>query len=246
MRRTQDAHSEPTAALDRHVKGYIPDASVRYDILASKRLPVYYEFHGHFARASDARSLEMPIWCLINRPIMDVVRRTIAVVESSPPEVISSVRRYAVASGRNGAEVSRHLHSSVHCPSSYQPHLARIRSHLNVVHAEVHQMAPAIGHVASAGAQRLYPAAVTERPVNLGVYTTLPDAGVCDAREICLSGDARAEPDIQRVIPNVELPGVRCVHGGNEIDRVGMRHVHNVFVSSNGVEARNFVIWKLA
>src|SRR5437879_9245664 len=39
MRRTQDASSEPTAVLDRHVKGYIVDASVRHDILASNGLP---------------------------------------------------------------------------------------------------------------------------------------------------------------------------------------------------------------
>ena len=160
--------------------------------------------------------------------------------------MIPSVRRNAVGSRRNGAKVGGDIHSSVHCPSSRQPHLARIRSHLNVVHAEIHEMAPAIGNVASAGAQRLHPTAVTERAVNLGVDTTLPDAGVCDAREICLSGDARAEPNIQRVIPNVEFPGVRCVHGGNEIDRVGMRHVHDVFVGPNGVKARNFVIWKFA
>src|SRR6266436_7869054 len=177
---------------------------------------------------------------------MDSVRWTIAVVESVPPEVVPSVRREALGSRRNGTEVSRDLHSSVHRPSSRQPNLARIRSHVNIVHAEVHQMAPAIGHVASAGAQRLYPAAVTERPVNLGVDTTLTDARVCDAREICLPGDARAEPDIQRVIPNVEFPGIRRIHSGNEIDRVGMRHVDDVFVGSNGVEARNFVIWKFA
>src|ERR1700674_3477846 len=123
--------------------------------------------------------------------------------------MIPSVRRDAVRSRRGGAEVSRDLHSSVHCPPSRQPHLARIRSHLNVVYAEVHQMAPAIGHVASARAQRLYPVAVTERAVNLGIDAPLPDAGVGDAREIWLSGDARAEPDIQGVIPNVEFPGVR-------------------------------------
>src|SRR5437016_677410 len=131
-------------------------------------------------------------------------------------------------------------------PFSRQLHLARIRSYLNVVHAEVHEMAPAIGHVASAGAQRLHPAAIRERSVNFGVDTALPNTGVRDAGEICLSGDARAEPDIERVIPNVEFPRVRCVHSGNEIDRVGLRHVHNVFVSPNGVEARNFVIWKFA
>src|ERR1700694_1241381 len=113
--------------------------------------------------------------------------------------MIPSVRRDAIGSRRDGVEVSRDLHSSVHYPSFRQPHLARIRSHLNVVYAEVHQMAPAIGHVASAGAQRLYPAAVSERPVNLGIDTPLPDAGVGDAREICLSGDARAEPNIQGV-----------------------------------------------
>src|SRR5439155_17178681 len=129
---------------------------------------------------------------------MDIVRRAIAVVESVPPEVIPSVRRDALGSRGNGTEVSRDLHSSVHRPCSRQPNLAGIRSHVNIVHAEVHQMAPAIGHVASAGAQRLYPAAVTERPVNLRIDTPLPDAGVCDAREICLSADTPSEPHIQR------------------------------------------------
>jgi len=90
---------------------------------ASNGLPVYHEFHGHFARASDARPLEMPIRCLINWTIMDIVRRTIAVVESSLPEVIPSVRRDAVGSRTRRGEVIRNLHSGVHCPSFRQPHL---------------------------------------------------------------------------------------------------------------------------
>src|SRR5437879_13656615 len=107
-------------------------------------------------------------------------------------------------------------------------------------------MAPAIRYVTSAGAQSLHPAAVAERPVNFGIDTSLPYSRVRDAREIGLSGNARAKSNIQRVIPNIEFPGVRCIHRGNEIHRVGIRHIHYVFIGSNGVKARNLIIWKFA
>src|SRR5205814_7391069 len=197
VRGDQDAHGEPATFLNGHIEGNFLNRSVGQKILVSHGFPVPYQFNAHFAGVSDARTLEMPVRCLIYRTIMDIVRWAIAIVESVSPEVIPSVRRDALGSRRNGTEVSRNLHSSVHRPCFRESHLARIRSHLNIVHAEVHQMAPAIGHVASAGLQRLYPAAVTERPVHLGIDTPLPDAGVWDARVRRLSGETGGEADVR-------------------------------------------------
>ena len=137
---------------------------------------------------SDARPLDMPIGLAIHRPVMDVVGWDSAVVEGVRPGLRSSVRAYAVCVRHNRAEVSRNLHSSMHPRSSRQPELTCIRSDFRVVHAEIHQMAPAIGHIASSGAKSLHPAAVAERPIYLGVDATLPDSCVGDAREIGFAG----------------------------------------------------------
>jgi len=72
-----------TAALARGTSKANPDASVRYDILRAMASRLH-EFHGHFARASDARPLEMPIRCLINWTIMDIVRELCGVESSLP------------------------------------------------------------------------------------------------------------------------------------------------------------------
>src|SRR5947207_8273240 len=54
-----------------------------------------------------------------------------------------------------------------------------------------------------------------------------------------------------RSIPNVEFPGVRCVHGGNEIDRVGMRseehtselQSHSDLVCRLLLEKKKTIVW---
>src|SRR5207302_3503624 len=108
-------------------------------------------------------------------------------IDSVLPRRIPSVRRDALRTQRNWVEIRRDLHASSSSPFSGQLRLARMGSHLHVIHVEIHQMAPAIGNVASSGAASIHPAAIAERPVDLGVDATLPDSGICDAREIGLA-----------------------------------------------------------
>src|SRR3954469_25051643 len=107
-------------------------------------------------------------------------------------------------------------------------------------------MTPAVRHVALAPAKSIQPSAIAERAIDLGVDAPLADARIRDARKIGLPRDARAEPDIERVIPDIELPNVRRVHSGNEINSIGIRYINNIFVSANAVETWNLVIGKLA
>src|SRR5580700_7754105 len=73
MRRTQDAPCQPTALLDRHIKGNLPNSSVCHNVLAGDRFSVHHKFHRHLSRASDARPLDMPKGLAIHRPVMDAV-----------------------------------------------------------------------------------------------------------------------------------------------------------------------------
>src|SRR5580700_10397346 len=73
MRRTQDAPGQPTALLDRHIKGNLLNSSVCHNVPAGNRFSVHHKFHRHLARASDARPLDMPKGLAIHRPVMDAV-----------------------------------------------------------------------------------------------------------------------------------------------------------------------------
>src|ERR1700693_2395156 len=98
-------------------------------------------------------------------------------------------------------------------------------------------MASALRNVAAPVAHSGQPALIGEGPVDLRIDTSLPDSGISDAGEIGFPRNARAETDIQRVIPDVELPGVGCVHGRDEVNSVGVGHIHNVLIGPDAVEA---------
>ena len=72
---------------------------------------------------------------------------------------------------------------------------------------------------------------------------TLANARIRNTWEIGLAGNPRSEPDVQRVIPDIQLPGVRRIHRGNEIHGARMRNVHDVLVRSDVVESGNLVVW---
>ena len=103
-------------------------------------------------------------------------------------------------------------------------------------------MTSAVGHITATSAQSLQPGAVTERPIDFGINATLANARIRNTWEIGLAGNPRSESDVQRVIPDIELPGVRRIHRGNEIHRARMRHVHDVLVRADRVEPGNFVV----
>ena len=69
---------------------------------------------------------------------------------------------------------------------------------------------------------------------------------VRDAREIGLARDPRAEPDVQRLVPDVELPKVGRVHGRDEVDGVRVSHVHDVFIGADAVEPGHLIVRQVA
>ena len=103
-------------------------------------------------------------------------------------------------------------------------------------------MTPAIGNIAAPAAERLKPFCISKFAIHFGVDAPLANTAVGNARKIRFARHARSETHIQRVIPDVEFPHVRRVHGGDEVHGIGVGHVHDVFVRSDSVEPRDFVI----
>src|SRR4029077_3116259 len=153
-----------------------------------------------------------------------------------------AIRRNCVSVQWTRIQVSRNLHCGMNSPFSSQFYLALSRSHLHAVHTEIYQVTSAVGYITAANAQSLQPGAVIERPIDSGINATLANARIRDAWKIGLTGNPRSESDVQRVIPDIEFPGVRRIHRGNEIHRARMRHVHDVLVRADRVEPRNFVV----
>src|SRR5437879_11614061 len=123
-----------------------------------------------------------------------------------------AIRRNCVGVQRTWIQVRRNLHCGMNSPFSSQLHLAPSRSHLHAVHAEIHQVTSAVGYITAASAQSLQPGAVTKRPIDFGINATLANARIRNTWEIGLAGNPRSESDVQRVIPDIELPGVRRIH----------------------------------
>src|SRR5690242_15473669 len=103
-------------------------------------------------------------------------------------------------------------------------------------------MAPAIGNVAASPAHSLEPLCISEFGVYFGIHAPLADTAVRNARKIRFARYARSEAHVQRVIPDVEFPHIRRVHGGDEIHCIGVGYVHDVLVRSDSVEPWHFVI----
>src|SRR5215475_161669 len=101
-------------------------------------------------------------------------------------------------------------------------------------------MALAIRNVSAPFAHALGPAVVVEF-IKLDVAAAESDAFAVDAWEIGLAADARTEAGVERVVPDVQLPGRGRVDGRDEIYGV-MRHVDDVFVRADAVESRQCVI----
>src|SRR4029077_608183 len=153
-----------------------------------------------------------------------------------------AIRRNCVSVQGTRIEISRNLHRGMNSPFSSQLYLALSRSHLHAVHAEIHQVTSAVGYITATSAQSLQPRRVTKWALNSGIDATLANARIRNTWEIGLTGNPRSESDVQRVIPDIELPGVRRIHRRNEIHRARMRHVHDVFVRADRVEPWNFVV----
>ena len=221
MRRPENPQRHPTAALDRDVEGEVIDLAVRDDRFSGHGLAIDNQLDGRLPGGPDARALDVPVRRVV---IGKVVERRV----------------------RHRVKIPRRLRSYTDGRGRVKPDLARIRSNLGPVDAEVHKVALAFGDVAAARADGVQPGAVAERPRDFGVDAALPHAAVGDAGEIGLAGDPRAEPDVQRLVPDVELPKVGCIHGRYEVDRVGVSHVHDIFIGADAVEPGHLIVRQVA
>ena len=61
VRRWQNAHREPAAALDFRVERQIAQRAIGDEILFRDRIPVDDELHRHFAGVADAGALDIPV-----------------------------------------------------------------------------------------------------------------------------------------------------------------------------------------
>src|SRR5260370_41852274 len=128
-----------------------------------------------------------------------------------------AIRRNCVSVQRTWIQVCRNLHCGMNRPFSSQLSLALSRSHLHAVHAEIHQVTSAVRYITATSAQSLQPRRVTKWALNSGIDATLADARIRNTWKIGLAGNPRSESDVQRGIPDIERPAVRCIHRGNEI-----------------------------
>jgi len=61
-----------------------------------------------------------------------------------------------------------------------------------------------------------------------------------DTGEVGLTANPRRKTAVQRVIPDVQLPNERGIHGRDEIARV-VCHIDDVLIGANSVECRHVV-----
>ena len=80
-------------------------------------------------------------------------------------------------------------------------------------------MALAVRRIVAALAQSRDPVVVVELRLP-DIAAAQPDALAIDARKIGLAADARSIADVQRVIPDIQFPGIRRVDGRDDIRQV--------------------------
>ncbi len=106
-------------------------------------------------------------------------------------------------------------------------------------------MASAVGDIGSAELHAFAPLVEIELAFGkLDIDAAEPDALAVDAGKIGLAADPGAIAAVERVVPDVELPGGGRVDGRDEVDGV-MHHVDDVFVGADAVKLGHFVAGKL-
>src|SRR5262249_55897799 len=98
------------------------------------------------------------------------------------------------------------------------------------------QMRKTVRDIRTTAANAVAPAVIGQRR-KLDVGPAAADALVCDAWEVCFARDARTEAAVERVIPDVQLVGIRCVAGGDEVDGI-VRDVDDELVRADAVKRR--------
>ena len=112
---------------------------------------------------------------------------------------------------------------------------------LPIVDLKVDQVAVAVGDVGPALLDPFAPLVEVELAVGeLDVNPAQADALAVDAGKVGLAAELGPVAAVERVIPDVELPGSGRVDARDEIDRV-VHHVDDVFVGADAVERRDLV-----
>src|SRR5271157_2152791 len=195
------------------------ESAAGVDLRSGNGICVDDELDGNLPALADSGPLDVPVGLLVERALANYLRLGgwLGIKQGSDPG--------ADFDGRRRRELQ----------------LATSLAHAAVAHAEIDQVAAAVPDVGPAFLDALAPAVEIEPAVvELDVDSPQADALAVNAGEIGLAADPRAKAAVQGVIPDVEQPGNRRVHRGQEIDRV-MHHVHDVFIGADAVEGRNLV-----
>jgi len=131
---------------------------------------------------------------------------------------------------------------------------AGLLSHPHIVYGKLHQMRFAIADVIATAMNPFAPLVIIEFAVELHIRSTEPNFLSIYAWEVRLAADARAEANIESLIPHIQFPNVRRVAHGEKIDRGSqlsirtrhlMRHINNIFVGTDAAERRDDVVRQL-
>src|SRR4030095_3591585 len=112
-------------------------------------------------------------------------------------------------------------------------------------------MTSSIADIVSALANALAPIAIIQFAGQFYVRSAQANAFTVNARKVRFPTDAGAVPGVQRVIPDIQFPNVRGVHGGDKVNGAHqfavwsgyfMRDTDNEFVGADTAEGRHDII----
>ncbi len=160
------------------------------DVLTRHWQAVDDDFNRHFARGTDARSFEIPVRLPVIAASANVS------FGCSPDAPLLLLSRYRLLLKFDFAALS-----------------ARQQS----IDAKVQQVALAIRDVRAPIAQPIDPGIKVELCIKLDITAAETNTIAIYAWEISLTTDAGAKTDIERVIPDIELPDIGCVDRRDEV-----------------------------
>ena len=124
----------------------------------------------------------------------------------------------------------------MHRLGAVQSQLAAALSCPDIVHRKIEQVTLAVRDVAAAAAHAVQPLLEGQTSLDSRIGSANAHPAIVDARKIGFAAEPRPKADVQRVIPDAQLPDRWRVDGRDEVDGVGIRYVNDVFVRPNSVE----------
>src|SRR5262249_27258148 len=115
--------------------------------------------------------------------------------------------------GRFRLQQGRHLSLNGHRARLGQTDLTALEPDPKAIYRVIDQVALAVAHITAALFNALGPVLKVEFSLQMDVTASQADPFAIDARKIGLAADSAAVTAIQRVIPDVQLPHRRRVHG---------------------------------